>query len=143
MPTPERPPPTPAQVEATRVASRRALRFYAFLIAGLLTLPLPVPWQGASLVFVLGAIGVGVHGWVEAWRGGVRGATLAALGVMTGVAGLVALMIVSLLALWPERLVHQECLTEAVTISATRACDAEFERAVEQRLQEMAGTPRT
>ena len=126
-------------MEATRVASRRALRFYAFLVAGLLTLPLPVPWQGASLVFVLGAIGVGVHGFVEAWRGGVRGATLAALGVMTGVAGLVALMIVSLLVVWPQQLARQRCLADAVTISATRACDAEFERAVEERLQGMAG----
>ncbi|WNB86081.1 hypothetical protein [Cellulomonas sp. ATA003] len=131
---PEKPPLTPEQVEATRVASRRALRFYAFFIAGLVTLPLPVPWQGASLVFVLAAVGVGVHGFVQAWRGGVRGATLAALGIMVGVAGLVALMMASLLAVWPEQLERQRCLAGAVTISATRECDDQFERAVQERL---------
>ncbi len=117
-----------------RATSRRVLHFLALLLASVVTSSLPLPWQAASVVFLLVALVVGVRALVLAWRGGVRGGLAVMLGVGVGMAGFVGLGMLSLLALWPEQLERQECLAGAVTISATRACEAEFTRSVDQRL---------
>jgi hypothetical protein len=117
-----------------RATSRRVLHFLAFLLASVVTSALPLPWQAASLVFVAVGIAVGLRALVLAWQGGVRGGLSAMLSVGVALACFVGLGMVSLLAFWPQQLDRQECLAGAVTISANRACEADFRRAVDERL---------
>jgi hypothetical protein len=131
----QRPPrqePDPAAVRAT---SRRVLHFGVLLLAAVVTSTLPLPWQVGSLVFVVAAIVVGVRAFVRAWRTGVRGAVLPMLGLGVVSAGLVALTVLSLLVVWPQQMERQTCLAAAVTIAATERCEADFRRAVEERLE--------
>jgi hypothetical protein len=118
-----------------RATSRRILHFGVLLLAAVITSTLPLPWQAASLVFVGGALVVGVRALALAWRGGVRGAVLPMLGLGLASAGLVAVTVLSLLAVWPQQLERQECLAGAVTIAATERCEAQFRRALEERLE--------
>jgi hypothetical protein len=117
-----------------RATSRRVLHFLALLLASVVTSALPLPWQAAALLFLGAAMVVGVRTLVLAWRGGIRGGLIVMLSVGVGMSGFVGLGMLSLLALWPEQMAKQECLAGAVTISATRACELEFERAVDERL---------
>jgi hypothetical protein len=128
---PSRPDPDPAAVRAT---SRRVLHFGMLLLAAVLTTTLPLPWQAASLAFVIAALVVGIRAFVLAWRAGVRGVVLPMLGLGVASAGLVAVTVLSLLVVWPQQLERQECLAGAVTIAATERCEAEFRRSLEERL---------
>jgi hypothetical protein len=138
--TPPRPARPQADIEATRATARRTLHFFALLLAAVLTSSLPLPWQVGSLLFVLVAIVVGIRALVLAWRSGVRGGVLFALGTGLAMAGMVALAITTLLAVWPQQLERQRCLAAAVTISATQRCEAEFQRSIE-RLRPQRQTP--
>lgn len=131
---PHRPAPPAPDSEIVRTTSRRVLHFLAFLLASVVTSALPLPWQAASLVFVAVGIVVGLRALVLAWRGGVRGGLAATLSVGVALACFVGLGMVSLLAFWPQQLDRQECLAGAVTISANRTCEADFRRAVDERL---------
>ncbi|WP_146900108.1 hypothetical protein [Cellulomonas aerilata] len=117
-----------------RATSRRLLHFGVLLLAAVLTSTLPLPWQAGSLAFVVAAIVVGIRAFVQAWRGGIRGAILPMLALGVASAGLVALTVLSLLVVWPQQMQRQDCLAGAVTIAATERCEADFRRAVESRL---------
>ncbi len=110
------------------------LHFGVLLLAAVLTSTLPLPWQAASLAFVVAALVVGIRAFVLALRGGVRGVVLPMLGLGLASAGLVAVTVLSLLVVWPQQLRRQDCLANAVTISATERCEAEFRRSLEERL---------
>jgi hypothetical protein len=128
----QRPEPDPAAVRAT---SRRLLHFGVLLLAAVLTSALPLPGQIGSLVFVVAAIVVGIHALVQAWRAGIRGAILPVLALGVASAGLIAVTVLSLLVVWPQQMQRQTCLATAVTISGTERCEADFRRAVEDRLE--------
>jgi hypothetical protein len=130
-PPARRPDPDPA---AARATSRRILHFGMLLLAAILASTLPLPWQVGALGFVVAALVVGMRALVLAWRDGVRGAVVPLLGLGLVSAGLVALTVLSLMLVWPQQLARQECLAGAVTIAATERCQAEFRRAVEERL---------
>jgi len=133
LPPERRPLPAPDS-PIMKATSRRVLHFLALLLAAVVTSGLPLPWQAASLVFLVAGLVVGIRAFVLALRGGVRGGLAVMLGVGVAMAGFVGLGMLSLLALWPQQLERQECLAGAVTISATRACEAEFSRSVDERL---------
>ena len=128
-PTPPRPPVSP---EVTKATARRALHFFALLLAAVVTSSLPLPLQVGSLLFVLVAIVVGVRTLVMAWRAGVRGGVLFALASGVAMAGMVALAMTLLLALWPQQMELQRCRASAVTISATQQCETEFQESIER-----------
>jgi hypothetical protein len=110
------------------------LHFFLLLLASVVTSSLPLPLQVGSLAFVIAAIVVGVRTFMLAWRGGVRGGLLVGLGTGVGMAGMVGLLMLTVLAVWPEQMERQRCLADAVTIAATQECEAQFERAVDDRL---------
>jgi hypothetical protein len=140
---PGRPPRPGPTSEVARTTARRALHFFALLLAGVLTTSLPLPWQLGSLVFVLAAVVVGVRALVLGWRSGVRGGVLVALGTGIAMALVTGLLMATLLAVWPEQLARQACLARAVTISATQECEAQFQRSLDERVQRGTGTSTT
>jgi hypothetical protein len=129
-PPPARTPRPPVDSAVSKATARRSLHFFMLLLAAVVTSSLPLPWQVGSLVFVLVAIVVGTRALVLAWRSGVRGGVLFALGAGIAMAGMVALAMTTLLAVWPQQMERQRCLATAVTISATQRCEAEFQESI-------------
>ncbi len=130
-PDPTRPPPDP---DAVRGASRQVMHFGLIMLASLVTAALPLPWQAAALVFALGAIVVGIRAMRAVWRSGVRGALVPVLGVGLVFAALMSISLATMLALWPLQVQRQDCLRDALTISAREACEVQFQDALTERL---------
>lgn len=126
--------------EAARVASRRVLHFSLLLLASLLTSALPLPWQAASLGFVVAALVVGVRALVAVWRAGIRGVLVPMLMIGLAFTAVMSIALATLLALWPVQLARQECLAGALTIAATDACQAGYTDAVKDRFSVLGGT---
>ena len=105
-----------------------------------MTNALPLPFQAASLGFVLAAIVLGIRALFAARRAGLRGLLVSALAIGLAFTSLLLVSIVALLALWPMQLERQQCLQQAQTLAATSGCQADFQRTLDDRLREMRGT---
>lgn len=118
------------------------MHFGVLLIAGMLTSTLPVPLQLAGVAFLVAAIVVGIVALRAVWRSGVRGSLPIVLATGLGLAAVMTLSSVALLALWPVQAERQECLRDALTISAREACEAQFQDSLDdlvERVQRPAG----
>ena len=140
VPAARKPPPDPKVVQA---AGRRVTTFSLLLLASVATNTLPLPWQAASLGFVLAALVVGVRALRFVWRAGLRGLLVSMLAVGLSFTLVLAVAMAGLLAVWPAQLARQHCLRGALTIAATQGCETDFTRAVENRVQRMTKTPTT
>lgn len=130
-PQPPRRPEDPAAYEALR---KRLGLFLLLLVASLLVLSLPLPFQVASVVFSAWAVVVGARAVVAAWRGGIRRAAVPLAAGLVGIAMWMTLSAGLQLALWPVLLERQDCLREALTTSAREACEADYQQGIEDRL---------
>jgi hypothetical protein len=128
---------------ATRAASRLVMHFGLLLLASLLTSALPLPWQAASLGFMVAALVVGIRALSAAWRAGVRGVLVPMLAVGLALTALMAMVMASLLALWPIQLARQDCLQGALTISATEKCQVDFKNSVNHVMNDLKKPPST
>ena len=127
--------------EAARAASRRVLHFALLLLAGVITSALPLPWQAASLGFVVAALVAGVRALSSVWRAGLRGVLVPMLAIGLAFTALMSIALASLLALWPVQLERQQCLAGALTIAATEKCQVDFQTTLEDRLRELSRSP--
>ena len=84
----------------------------------MVTTTLPLPWQAASLVFVVAALVVGIRALRFVWRAGLRGVLVPMLAVGLAFTALLSVSMASLLALWPVQLERQQCLQDALTIAS-------------------------
>ncbi|EYR61775.1 hypothetical protein N866_16995, partial [Actinotalea ferrariae CF5-4] len=128
---PPRRPEDPAAYDALR--SRLGL-FLLLLVASLLVLSLPLPFQAASVVFSAWAVVVGTRAVVAAWRAGIRRAAVPMAAALVGIAMWMTLSAGLQLALWPVLQERQDCLREALTTSAREACEDGYVQDVEDRL---------
>ena len=90
---------------------------------------------------VAGVAGLGgmVSG-IIAWRAvGFAGGTLlrVLIGVGTLASGLLVLSAGSALLIYEEAIAYQRCATEAITVSAQKACETDFEAARDERIAEI------
>ena len=136
---PDSRPQRPADPEAIRAASRQALHFGLLILATLLTASLTLPWQAAALAFAIAAIVVGVRAIRTVWRAGLRGTLVPVLAVGLALAALMSLSLVTMLVLWPLQVERQDCLRDALTISAREGCETAFQDALTERLERAAG----
>lgn len=129
----------PRRVDPDAVARASLLtrHFALLMLAGLLTLGMPLPWSVAALAFTVAALVVGTRALLAARRAGVRGGLVVSLSLGLAVSALVTLSFTSVFALWPVQLERQACVDRALTISATRVCEREFEQAVTERLEQL------
>lgn len=133
-----RPPRTPLPApdpEALQVVQRRMGTFLLLVLASLLTSRLRLPWQLGGLAFALVALGTGVWALVAARRPGLREQVAPMLVVGLVFTVMLTLTMSSSLLLWSEQMTHQECLDNAVTLSARDACNTAYEDAVQRRLR--------
>ncbi|HEY5518634.1 MAG TPA: hypothetical protein VIK17_03200 [Cellulomonas sp.] len=118
------------------------MHFGLLLLAGVVTSALPLPWQAASLVFIVAALVVGVRALRSVWRAGLRGMLVPMLTIGLVFTALMSVSMASLLALWPVQLDRQDCLQGALTIAARETCQVTFQNALEAKLRGLgrAGT---
>ena len=136
---PDSRPQRPADPEVVRAASRQTLHFGLLILATLLTASLTLPWQAAALAFAIAAIVVGVRAIRTVWRAGLRGTLVPVLAVGLALAALMSLSLVTMLVLWPLQVERQDCLRDALTISAREGCETAFQDALTERLERAAG----
>lgn len=123
-------PPEPAQA---RALSRTVTRFALLMLAGLLCLQLPVPWQAAGIVFTVLGLVTGVRAVRQALRAGMGGSLVVSLSLGLVMAGVLLLMQLALLAVWPAAFELQECRARALTVRAEEECRRDYERWIEER----------
>ena len=134
-------PPRPPDPVAVREASRRVLHFGLLMLTSLVTASLPFPWQAAALVFAVAALVIGVRALVAVWRAGLRGALVPVLAIGLFFAAMLSASLTMMLALWPIQVENQQCLRDALTISAREACAEELQDSLDEVIQR-ATTPR-
>lgn len=118
-------PPDPALVLET---GRLVRLFGIWMIAAVLVSMLPLPWGAAAVLFLVGAVVTGIRALRAASRGRVGGALAPMVVVGLALAGLLGLMTLAPLALWPAQSALQDCLGSAVTESARTSCQVEYEQ---------------
>lgn len=128
---PEPPPTDPAGAERAR---RFARTFGLLLLAGVLLGTLRVPWQVVALPFVVAALVYGVRGLVTASRAHVRGALVPMLASGVAIAAFWAFASAAMLVLWPQQLKHEQCLANAITVTATAECDRAYQKSINDLL---------
>jgi hypothetical protein len=106
----------------------------AFGLAMLVTLLLPLPWQMGGAAFAVATIVTGARAVAAATRARRSGPVIASTVGTTMVAALVTVYFAAAAVLWPIPLELQRCQAQALTISAQHACEAEYQKAVSDRL---------
>lgn len=132
---PGRGPQTPPDPEDVRRASRRVMDFGLLMLATLVTAAMPLPWQAAGLAFAVVTVVVGIRALQAAWRAGLR-TLVPLLGVGLAFAMLMSVALGAMLALWPLQVERRDCLRDALTISARETCEADYQKALQDRLEQ-------
>ncbi|WP_448630163.1 hypothetical protein [Cellulomonas soli] len=122
------PQPRPVDQELAARAARTARVFGLLVLSSVLVSTLPLPWQGAALVFALAGLVVGGRALLLSLRSGARGGMPAALGLGVAVALFWSFVAGGMLLLWPVQAARQECTAQALTLSAQRHCEQQFEQ---------------
>lgn len=126
-------------IDTARAAARLVRHFVLLALAAMVTVPLPVPWQIASLGFAVTAVVVGVRALRVAWRPGLRAQLAPLLIIGLSFTVLLAVLMSATVALWPVQLERQACLNRALTVGARTACERAYEEAVVERVDELTG----
>lgn len=124
--------PPPVDPEAAARVRRTGMLVGGLLIASVLASTLRVPWSAVSGLFTIAAVVMAVRGLVQARRARVRGTVPAMMGASLAVAAVWGLVSLGMLALWPAQAARQECLDSALTVTAQRQCERQFEQDVNQ-----------
>ena len=130
MPRPQAPAdpePSPPDPEAAAHATRLTRLFGVLVLGSVLVATLPLPWQAAGLLFAVAALAVGVRGLIIAGRARTRSWCRCSPSGSSSRCSWTLILGVQL-ALWPVQQDKQECLEGALTISATNACETQYEK---------------
>lgn len=129
-PVPQAPPPPPPDpVEAAKAAAS-ARTTLLLLIAGILVVALPSPWDLSAIGFSLVAVVVGARAVVRAWRAHA-GTPLVVLAAMLTLSALLGVAIgTQLITLLPAKSSYERCQQAALTQSAQDACTAQYKKQI-------------
>jgi hypothetical protein len=136
-PEPERPQQRPPDPEKAREVGRSVGRFALLMLAGLLCVQLPVPWQAAGIVFTVAGLVVGVQTVRRAVAARLRPPVVVWLALGLAMGALMLLLQLGMLAVWPAAFEMQECRERALTLRAEEECRRDYERWIQER----AGLP--
>lgn len=114
------------------------MAFGALSLVALVATGFPLPWQVVGTVASFAAVVAGARALRALWRTGLRGPLLAIVAMGTAVTALVLASSLSVIATWPIQVARQECLERALTVSARDACEEEYRRSLDERLQPSA-----
>lgn len=122
------PAPEPPDPEAVLATGRLVRHFGVWMVAAVVVSLLPLPWGAGALAFVAGAVVTGIRALRTAAKGRVGGGITPLVVVGLAMAGMLGLMTLAPLALWPAQSALQDCLGSAVTESARASCQVEYEQ---------------
>ncbi|MEV7972537.1 hypothetical protein [Cellulomonas sp. NPDC089187] len=125
---PPEPAPEPPNPEAVLATGRLVRHFGVWMLAAVVVGLLPLPWGVASLAFIVGAVITGIRALRTATKGRVGGGLAPLVVIGLGLAGMLGLMTLAPLAVWPAQQDLQQCLGSAVTETARTGCQVEFEQ---------------
>lgn len=117
-----------------REAGRQIGRFALLVASSFLCMSLQLPWQAAALLFSVPAVVVGVLALRAVIRAGMGAGAVTFTIVGTLLAALMVLGQVAALVLPPVREL-QECQANALSPSAERECQSDYERRLDELTQ--------
>lgn len=131
---PEKPKPTPEQLAGV---SRSVLHFGLFMLAAVLTMQVPLPWQLISIAFAAGALVVGIRALLRVFRQQIRGmiSVLLIFGLL--LSGMLLVTSLSNVAVWDEQMERQQCMRSAITVAAQDRCEQTYQQAIEERFGDL------
>ena len=124
------PPRTPVDPEAARHATRSVMHFGLLMLATLITSTIALPWRLVSIVIALAALVVGIRALRRIWRAGLRGFLVVAMSAGVVMTFALALTTLAVIPVWQIEMDHQSCLDQAITLSATSACESDYRTAI-------------
>lgn len=113
--------------------SRSVLHFGLFMLAAVLTMQVPLPWQLISIAFAIGAVVVGVRALLRVFKQQIRGMIVVLLIFGLMLSGMLLVTTAGSLALWNEQMERQQCLRSAITVAAQDRCEQAYQQAIEER----------
>lgn len=122
-------PPVDAKAAARSIGLARTAGL--LVLATVIAMSFPVPWQVGALVFALAAVVTSIRGLGVAVRARVRGGLPAVLVVLLLVSGMLTLASASMLVLWTPQRDHHACLAGALTVTAKSQCEAQYRQDIE------------
>jgi len=133
-PKPPKEDPKPPSLEELKAASGATFRFGALLILSLLSTQLPLPYTLAAPVLIIISIVYGIRALRRSWAISPRNLMTPMLIAGIAMALMMSVTVASKFALWPIEMERQECVQYAITNSAEAECEANYQKAVEERL---------
>lgn len=115
-----------------RGVSRRLVIFALLLLACLLLSSAPLPWRMGSIAFAVAALVAGGTTLRFVWRAKVRGVLVAAVVAGMAVSATLGLATLAVIPVWDIETARQECMAEAITHAAQRACLTDYKDALEE-----------
>ena len=122
--------PRPVDPEAARRATRSVMHFGLLMLGSLLTSSLALPWRLVSVAIALLALVVGIRALRRIWRAGLRGFLVVAMSAGVVMTFALALTTLAVIPVWQIEMDRQQCLDEALTISATSTCETTYRTAI-------------
>lgn len=119
-----------------RAASRKVIYVGVLMFGTFVCSSIPLPWQMAGLVFAVAAVVVGATALRGLARAQVRGVLPVVLVMALVFSGLSALSYGSTLLFWSIHLERQECLRDAITVSASAQCEKDYRDALQAKLDQ-------
>ena len=124
-------------MEELKAASGETFRFGALLILSLLSTQLPLPYTLAAPVLIIISIVYGIRALRRSWAISPRNLMTPMLIAGIAMALMMSVTVASKFALWPIEMERQECVQYAITNSAKAECEANYQKAVEERLSSL------
>lgn len=126
-------------MEELKAASKISFTFGFLLIIALLSSQLPLPYMLVSPVFIIAALVFGVRALLRSWKISPRNLMTPMLAMGIVMALLMSVTVTTKLALWPIEMERQECFQYALTNSAKDECAANYQQALDDRLDSLRG----
>ncbi len=130
-------PPRDIDPEQLRLTGAAVRHFGVFLLAAVLAGTFPLPWRAASILFVAGAVVVGIRALRLVRRSGMRGSLVPLLAVGLAFTAMLGIGTVGSFLFWSAETGRQECLSDALTVSATSACEQQYQEDLSQWQRDM------
>jgi hypothetical protein len=134
--------PSGIDLPGARAGSRRVVYLGLLMLGTLACSSLPLPWQMGGLAFAGAAIVVGVMALRSLRRAHVRGILPAVVVLALVFSGLSVLSYGATAFFWTVSMQRQDCLRDAITVSAQAQCETDYRNALQAKLDQLTGVSR-
>jgi hypothetical protein len=134
--------PSGVDLPGARAGSRKVVYLGLLMFGTLVCSSLPLPWQMGGLVFAVAAIVVGAMALRSLRRAHVRGILPAVVVLALVFSGLSLFSYGATALFWTVSMHRQDCLRDAITVSAQARCETDYRNALQAKLDQLTGSNR-